>query len=76
MLYEGAYANLNVYRVKPAVFDLFLTILICAYLFSVYFVIQYFPAMYQVFCKMSLKSPESSPTHYNNIDKSNKSKTN
>ncbi|XP_075166298.1 BOS complex subunit NCLN isoform X2 [Haematobia irritans] len=75
MLYEGAYATLNVYRVKPAVFDLFLTILICAYLFSVYFVIQYFPNMYQVFCKMSLQTPESSPTHYNHIER-NKSKTN
>ncbi|XP_073846118.1 BOS complex subunit NCLN isoform X2 [Musca autumnalis] len=76
MFYEGAYANLNVYRVKPAVFDLFLTILICAYLFSVYFVIQYFPAMYQVFCKLSVKSPESSPTHYNNVERNNKSKSN
>ncbi|XP_013113668.2 BOS complex subunit NCLN isoform X1 [Stomoxys calcitrans] len=75
MLYEGAYATLNVYRVKPAVFDLFLTILICAYLFSVYFVIQYFPNMYQVFCKLSLQTPESSPTHYNHIER-NKSKTN
>uniref|UniRef100_T1PBL9 Nicalin n=1 Tax=Musca domestica TaxID=7370 RepID=T1PBL9_MUSDO len=76
MFYEGAYANLNVYRVKPAVFDLFLTILICAYLFSVYFVIQYFPTMYQVFCKLSVKSPESSPTHYNNVERNNKSKIN
>lgn len=42
--------------VKPAVFDLFLTILITAYLFSVYFVILYFPHLYTVVCRMSKES--------------------
>ncbi|XP_055852023.1 BOS complex subunit NCLN isoform X1 [Episyrphus balteatus] len=53
MLYEGQEANLYVYRVKPAVFDLFLTILIAAYLTSVYFFIQHFPALYTLICKMT-----------------------
>ncbi|XP_055904279.1 BOS complex subunit ncln [Eupeodes corollae] len=53
MLYEGQEANLYVYRVKPAVFDLFLTILIAAYLTSVYFFIQNFPALYTLVCKMT-----------------------
>ena len=73
MLYEGSDAILNVYRVKPAVFDLFLTIFICSYLCSVYFVIQVFPNMYQIICKMSLKSAETSPIHNNYVDR-NKTK--
>ncbi|XP_065370709.1 BOS complex subunit NCLN [Calliphora vicina] len=73
MLYEASDAILNVYRVKPAVFDLFLTIIICSYLCSVYFVIQFFPNMYQVICKMTLKSQESSPIYNNHIER-NKTK--
>ncbi|XP_011198144.1 nicalin-1 isoform X2 [Bactrocera dorsalis] len=53
MFYDGQEARLNVYHVKPAIFDLFLTILICAYLASVYFVIQFFPALYDTVCKMT-----------------------
>lgn len=53
MLYDGQEANLYVYRVKPAVFDLFLTMLIAAYLSSVYLFIQNFPALYTLICKMT-----------------------
>ncbi|XP_037956726.1 nicalin-1 [Teleopsis dalmanni] len=53
MFYEGQYAKLNIYRVKPAVFDLFLTIVICAYLLSVYLFIQNFPNIYDIVCKMT-----------------------
>uniref|UniRef100_A0A6B2EG11 Nicalin n=1 Tax=Phlebotomus kandelakii TaxID=1109342 RepID=A0A6B2EG11_9DIPT len=51
MLYEGQEGLLNIYSVKPAVFDLFLTFLIAAYLGAIYCVIIYFPILYGVICK-------------------------
>ncbi|XP_014085474.2 BOS complex subunit ncln isoform X2 [Bactrocera oleae] len=66
MLYDGQEARLNVYHVKPAIFDLFLTILICAYLASVYFVIQFFPALYDTVCKMTKAQPPLTQTNSNN----------
>ncbi|GAB0088901.1 Nicalin [Sergentomyia squamirostris] len=51
MLYEGQEGLLNIYSVKPAVFDLFLTFLIAAYLGAIYCVIIYFPMLYAVICK-------------------------
>ncbi|XP_018800946.1 PREDICTED: nicalin-1 isoform X2 [Bactrocera latifrons] len=65
MFYDGQEARLNVYHVKPAIFDLFLTILICAYLASVYFVIQFFPALYDTVCKMT-KAPVLTQANSNN----------
>lgn len=54
MLFDGQEAKLNVYNVKPAIFDLFLTIIISAYLTSTYFAILYFPKFYTaVVCKMT-----------------------
>ncbi|XP_059608640.1 BOS complex subunit NCLN [Phlebotomus argentipes] len=53
MLYEGQEGLLNIYSVKPAVFDLFLTFLIAAYLGAIYCVIIYFPKLYRVICKWS-----------------------
>lgn len=53
MLYEGQEAKLNVYHVKPAIFDLFLTILIAAYLTTTYFAILHFPKFYTAVCKMT-----------------------
>lgn len=54
MLYDGQEATLNVYNVKPAVFDLFLTMLIALYLFTTYFSILYFPKFYKaVVCKLT-----------------------
>lgn len=47
MFYKDIDAKLNVYRVKPAIFDLFLTIVISSYLFTVYFAIQLFPRFYE-----------------------------
>lgn len=49
MLYNGPEAQLNIYNVKPAVFDLFLTIIIAAYLCCFYFVLNYFPNIYRAF---------------------------
>ncbi|ALC39190.1 CG4972 [Drosophila busckii] len=46
MFYNGIDPKLNVYRVKPAVFDLFLTLIVSLYLCSVYFAIQFFPRFY------------------------------
>ncbi|XP_030379487.1 nicalin [Scaptodrosophila lebanonensis] len=59
MFYEGHDAKLNVYRVKPAVFDLFLTFVIALYLSIVYFVIQYFPKFYDVVSKFTKAEPST-----------------
>lgn len=53
MLYEGQDALLNVYHVKPAIFDLFLTMLIALYLTTTYFSIIYFPQFYTAVCKLT-----------------------
>lgn len=66
MFYDGQEARLNVYHVKPAIFDLFLTILICAYLASVYFIIQFFPALYDTICKMTKAQAELTYNNSNN----------
>ncbi|XP_066142416.1 BOS complex subunit NCLN [Euwallacea fornicatus] len=42
--------TVNIYSVKPAVFDLVLTLAITSYLVSVYFAISYIPALYTVCC--------------------------
>lgn len=56
MLYTGHDAQLNVYNVKPAIFDLFLTFLIAIYLFGIYFGILFFPKMYDLVCKINVCS--------------------
>lgn len=79
MLYTGHDAQLNVYNVKPAIFDLFLTCLIAIYLFTIYFGILFFPKMYDLVCKMNIcagtmatiQSPNTS-----NISSNGKSKVN
>lgn len=53
MLYDGQEATLNVYHVKPAIFDLFLTLLIALYLTTAYFSILYFPKFYTAVCKLT-----------------------
>ncbi|XP_017471269.1 PREDICTED: nicalin isoform X1 [Rhagoletis zephyria] len=70
MLYEGQEARLNVYHVKPAVFDLFLTILICAYLASAYLFIQYFPTLYDTVCKMTKVQTQPAQANHTNNTKS------
>ncbi|XP_045452768.1 nicalin-1 [Melitaea cinxia] len=51
-LYSPTRALLYVYSVKPAVFDLILTLAIIAYLSLVYFVIQFFPRFYEEYAKL------------------------
>ncbi|XP_053614170.1 BOS complex subunit ncln [Plodia interpunctella] len=51
-LYGGTRAMLYVYSVKPAVFDLILTLAILAYLTVVYFAIQIFPRFYEEYAKI------------------------
>lgn len=53
MLYDSQQGTLNVYSVKPAVFDLFLTFVIVAYLGSVYLAVVSFPTFYDAICKLS-----------------------
>uniref|UniRef100_A0A182M8Z5 Nicalin n=1 Tax=Anopheles culicifacies TaxID=139723 RepID=A0A182M8Z5_9DIPT len=54
MLYDDRDALLNIYNVKPAVFDLFLTFMIAAYLTAVYFAIFHFPRLYGIVCRMTV----------------------
>ncbi|XP_055637291.1 BOS complex subunit ncln [Toxorhynchites rutilus septentrionalis] len=53
MLYDDRHAVLNIYNVKPAVFDLFLTCLIVAYLAVIYLAIFHFPKMYSFVCRLT-----------------------
>lgn len=53
VFYDGDEAKLNIYNVKPAVFDLFLTSLIGCYLFAIYFIIIHFPKVYGVISKLA-----------------------
>ncbi|KAM3960338.1 BOS complex subunit ncln [Aphomia sociella] len=51
-LYGPTQAQLYVYSVKPAVFDLILTLAIVAYLTIVYFAIQLFPRFYEEYARI------------------------
>ncbi|XP_034668279.1 nicalin [Drosophila subobscura] len=53
MFYNENDVKLNVYRVKPAIFDIFLTILIGFYLLIVFLGIQYFPLFYNIVSKLT-----------------------
>lgn len=46
--YGSTQATMNIYRVKPAVFDLILTLAITTYLGAVYFAISYIPSLYSI----------------------------
>lgn len=52
VFYDVTSAIVNVYSVKPAIFDLFLTFAIAVYLGLVYLVIQNFPTIYTTVCKI------------------------
>uniref|UniRef100_A0A2M4AFL0 Nicalin n=1 Tax=Anopheles triannulatus TaxID=58253 RepID=A0A2M4AFL0_9DIPT len=54
MLYDDRDALLNIYSVKPAPFDLFLTCMIALYLTGIYFAIFHFPKLYGVVCRMTV----------------------
>ncbi|XP_043641251.1 nicalin [Drosophila teissieri] len=57
MFYNENEVKLNVYRVKPAIFDLFLTFVIGAYLLTVFLAIQYFPRFYDEVSKLTKEEP-------------------
>lgn len=77
MLYTGHDAQLNVYNVKPAIFDLFLTFVIAIYLFGIYFVILFFPKMYDLVCKLNICSGTSTTAnHAINSNSNGKTKAN
>ncbi|KAL1513547.1 hypothetical protein ABEB36_002947 [Hypothenemus hampei] len=50
--YGSTRGSLTIYSVKPAVFDLFLTLAITLYLVTVYFAITYIPNVYSVCCML------------------------
>ncbi|XP_062554629.1 BOS complex subunit ncln [Armigeres subalbatus] len=54
MLYDERDGLLNIYNVKPAVFDLFLTFMIVAYLAVIYLAIFHFPKLYTIVCRMTV----------------------
>ncbi|XP_046399223.1 nicalin [Ischnura elegans] len=56
VFYDISKVIVNVYSVKPAVFDLFLTIAILGYLAAVYALIQNFPLVYATVSKLSFGS--------------------
>ncbi|XP_063242605.1 BOS complex subunit NCLN [Bacillus rossius redtenbacheri] len=53
VFYDVTKTIVNIYSVKPAVFDLFLTGLIGLYLVAIYFVVQNFPLIYVAVSKFS-----------------------
>ncbi|XP_076268074.1 BOS complex subunit NCLN [Rhynchophorus ferrugineus] len=53
--YSITKGTMNIYRVKPAVFDLILTLAIITYLTLVYYTIHYVPALYSV-CSNLMKN--------------------
>ncbi|XP_070154694.1 BOS complex subunit NCLN [Polyergus mexicanus] len=59
VFYDVAKAILNVYSVKPAVFDLFLTIGIVLYLGILYMIVHNFSHVYSLATKLSAKSKTS-----------------
>ncbi|XP_029041237.1 nicalin [Osmia bicornis bicornis] len=59
VFYDVTKAMLNVYSVKPAVFDLFLTIAIIIYLGIVYVIVHNFPRAYSLATRFSVKNKTS-----------------
>ncbi|KOX71148.1 Nicalin-1 [Melipona quadrifasciata] len=60
VFYDVTKAMLNVYSVKPAVFDLFLTIAIIIYLGVIYVIVHNFPRAYTLATRFSIKNVKSS----------------
>lgn len=63
VFYENEDATLNIYNVKPAVFDLFLTSLIACYLFAIYFAIIHFSKFYGQISSSSAPSSSAATTN-------------
>ncbi|XP_033207085.1 nicalin [Belonocnema kinseyi] len=59
VFYDVTKATLNVYSVKPAVFDLFLTIAIVLYLGIVYLAVHNFPRVYALATRLFVKTKVS-----------------
>ena len=59
VFYDVTKATLNVYSVKPAVFDLFLTIAIIVYLGVLYVIVHNFPRAYSLATRFSVKNKTS-----------------
>ena len=59
VFYDVTKATLNVYSVKPAVFDLFLTIAIIVYLGVLYVIVHNFPRAYSLATRLSVKNKTS-----------------
>lgn len=59
MFYDVTHATVNVYSVKPAVFDLVLTFAIILYLGGVYLFMQYFPCIYSAACLVASSSKKT-----------------
>ncbi|KAF5304816.1 hypothetical protein FQR65_LT07833 [Abscondita terminalis] len=55
MFYEVTRGTVNIYSVKPAIFDLILTLIIILYLGIVYLVIQKFATFYNLACSLTSK---------------------
>jgi len=53
VLYDSTAGIIVAYDVKPAVFDLVLSVVICAYIALIYFVIKNFGTIYNVFCTVA-----------------------
>ncbi|XP_022183376.1 nicalin [Myzus persicae] len=64
--YTVTRATLQVYSVKPAVFDLILTLAIAVYLSGVYFFIQFVPVVYDLYIGTSKPEPVTSLPKKNN----------
>lgn len=60
VFYDGEETKLNIYNVKPAVFDLFLTSIIGCYLFAIYFIVLHFPKVYNVMSKFTYTTTTTS----------------
>ncbi|KAJ8983058.1 hypothetical protein NQ317_013264 [Molorchus minor] len=51
--YDSTKGIVNIYSVKPAVFDLVLTLVIILYLGLFYFSVDYFPKVYKIACSLT-----------------------
>ncbi|XP_015126473.1 nicalin [Diachasma alloeum] len=59
VFYDISKTNMNVYSVKPAIFDLFLTIAISLYLGMVYLIVHKFSHLYNLTVQMTVKNKVS-----------------
>ncbi|XP_971811.2 BOS complex subunit ncln [Tribolium castaneum] len=58
LFYDVTKGVVNVYGVKPAIFDLVLTFAIILYLGTVYLFVQKFPALYSTACSLTSSKPK------------------